>query len=114
MNEFEKFGFKGKELVVTIAEELRNQLHLDIKNGTILFERVLERYYKEVEEYFKEYEKYFKNLQLVKLSVSPEDVENYNILQNKIKDYRKKMITILRDFIKHKEDFYSFMLNKPN
>jgi hypothetical protein len=114
LNEFEKFGFRGKELAVTIAEELRNQLHLDIKNGTILLERAIERYYKEVEEYFKEYEKYFKKLELVKLSVTSEDVDNYKILQNKIKDYRKIMVTILRDFIKHKEDFYSFMLSKPN
>jgi hypothetical protein len=114
LNEFEKFGFKGKELAVTIAEELRNQLHLDNKNGIILLERAIERYYKEVEEYFKEYEKYFKKLELVKLSVTSEDVENYNRLQNKIKDYRKIMITILRSFIKRKEDFYSFMLSKPN
>ncbi len=114
LNEFEKFGFKGKELIVTIAEELRNQLHLDIKNGTILLERVIERYYKEVEEYFKEYEKFFKSLQFVKHSVSQEDLENYHALQNKIKDYRKNMINILRDFSKRKEDFYSFMLSKPN
>lgn len=112
LNDFEKFGFKGKELVVTIAEELRNQLHLDIKNGTFLLERAIERYYKEVEEYFKEYEKYFKHLELVKLSVSSDDLANYNLLQNKLNDYRKNMITILRDFIKYKEDFYSFTLNE--
>ena len=113
LNEFEKFGFKGKKLIVTIAEELRNQLHLDSKNGTILLERAIERYYKEVEEYFKEYEKYFKHLELVKHSVSSNDLENYKILQNKIYDYRRKMIAILSDFIKHKADFYSFMLSKP-
>ena len=74
-----------------------------------MFERAIERYYKEVEEYFKEYEKYFNSIQL-KLSVSPEDLENYNTLQNKINEYRKNMITILRDFIKRKEDFYGFIL----
>ena len=113
LNEFEKFGFKGKELAVTIAEELRNQLHLDNKNGIILLERAIERYYKEVEEYFKEYEKYFKKLELVKLSVTSDDVENYNILQNKIYEYRRNIIAILRDFLEYKEDFYSFMLSKP-
>lgn len=113
MNEFEKFGFKGKDLVVTIAEELRNQLHLDSKNGTILLERAIERYYKEVEEYFKEYDKYFKHLELVKHSVSSDDLKSYNILQNKIYDFRKNMIAILRDFLSYKEDFYSFMLSKP-
>ena len=112
LNEFDRFGFKGKELVVTIAEELRNQLHLDIKNGTILLERAIERYYKEVEEYFKEYDKYFKRLELVKLSVSSDDLANYNLLQNKLNDYRKNMITVLRDFIKYKEKFYSFILNE--
>lgn len=113
LNEFEKFGFKGKELAVTIAEELRNQLHLDNKNGIILLERAIERYYKEVEEYFKEYEKYFKKLELVKLSMTSDDVENYNILQNKIYEYRRNIIAILRDFLEYKEDFYSFMLSKP-
>ena len=88
LNDFEKFGFKGKELVVTIAEELRNQLHLDIRNGILLLERAIERYYKEVENYFKD----------------------HNIPKNKINDYRKNMISILRDFNKDKEEFYSFVL----
>jgi hypothetical protein len=62
-----------------------------------------------VEEYFRDYKKYFNSIQL-KLSVSPEDLENYNTLQNKINEYRKNMIFILRDFIKRKEDFYDFIL----
>ena len=107
MNEFEKFGFKGKELVVTIAKELRSQLHLDIRNGVILLERAIERYYKEVETYFDD-------LQLVKLSAKPEELEKYNILQNELDIYRKNMITILRDFIKYKERFFSFNLKEQN
>ena len=49
--QFEELGFKGKELIVTIAEELRNQLHLDIPDGAFLLERAIERYYKEFEKY---------------------------------------------------------------
>ena len=86
---FEKFGFKGKELAITIAMELKSQLHLDIRNGVILLERATERYYKEVE-------RYFDDLQLVKLSAKPEELEKYNILQNELDIYRKNMITILR------------------
>ena len=104
---FEKFGFKGKELTITIAKELRSQLHLDFRNGVILLERAIERYYKEVE-------RYFDDLQLVKLSAKPEENENYNILQNELNIYRKNMISILRDFIKYKERFFSFNLKEQN
>ena len=107
LNVFEKFGFKGKELAITIAKELRSQLHLDIRNGVILLERAIERYYKEVETYFDD-------LQLVKLSAKPEELEKYNILQNELDIYRKNMITILRDFIKYKERFFSFNLKEQN
>jgi hypothetical protein len=107
LNVFEKFGFKGKELAITIAKELRSQLHLDTRNGVILLERAIERYYKEVETYFYD-------LQLVKLSAKPEELEKYNILQNELDIYRKNMITILRDFIKYKERFFSFNLKEQN
>jgi hypothetical protein len=107
LNVFEKFGFKGKELAITIAKELRSQLHLDTRNGVILLERAIERYYKEVETYFDD-------LQLVKLSAKPEELEKYNILQIELDIYRKNMITILRDFIKYKERFFSFNLKEQN
>ena len=102
LNVFEKFGFKGKELAITIAKELRSQLHLDTRNGVILLERAIERYYKEVETYFDD-------LQLVKLSAKSEELEKYNILQNELDIYRNNMITILRDFIKYKERLFSFI-----
>ena len=92
---------------MTIAKELRSQLHLDTRNGVILLERAIERYYKEVETYFDD-------LQLVKLSAKPEELEKYNILQNELDIYRKNMITILRDFIKYKERFFSFNLKEQN
>ena len=104
---FEKFGFKGKELAITIAMELKSQLHLDIGNGVILLERATERYYKEVETYFDD-------LQLVKLSAKPEELEKYNILQNELDIYRKNMITILRGFINYKEDFFRFILKEAD
>ena len=102
LNVFEKFGFKGKELAITIVKELRSQLHLDTRNGVILLERAIERYYKEIETYFDE-------LQLVKLSAKPEELEKYNILQIELDIYRKNMITILRDFINTRRDFLALI-----
>jgi hypothetical protein len=107
LNVFEKFGFKGKELAITIAKELRSQLHLDTRNGVILLERAIERYYKEVETYFYD-------LQLVKLSAKPEELEKYNILQKELDYYRKNMITILRDFMNYKESFFRFVLKEAD
>jgi len=104
---FEKFGFKGKELTITIAKELRSHLYLDIRNGVILLERAIERYYKEVETYFDD-------LQLVKLSAKPEELEKYNILQNELDIYRKNMITILRDFTNYKKYFFRFVLKEAD
>jgi hypothetical protein len=108
LNVFEKFGFKGKELAITIAEELRNQLHLDMRKGVILLERAIERYHKEVETYFDD-------LQLIRLSAKPEELEKYGILQlhNELDRYRKNMITILRDFNNYKEKFFRFVLKEP-
>ena len=107
LNVFETFGFKGKELTITIAKELRSQLHLDIRNGVILLESAIERYYKEVETYFDD-------LQLIKLSANPEELEKYNILQNELDIYRKNMIAILRDFINYKQSFFRFVLKEPH
>ena len=94
-------------MAISIAEELRNQLHLDIRNGVILLERAIERYYKEVETYFED-------LQLVKLSAKSEELEKYNILQKELDNYRKNMITILRDFSNYKERFFRFVLKEPH
>ena len=94
LNEFEELGFKGKELIVTIAEELRNQLHLDIPDGNFLLEIAIQRYYKEFQKY-----------------ILPNQSPAYVSLIN---DYQKNMITILRDFIKYKERFFSFNLKEQN
>lgn len=112
LNEFEKAGFKGKELVVTIAEELKNQLYLAGTSGTILFERAIERYLKEFHEYFKEYEIYFRS-QSLKKSVNPDELEEFDKLLKKIYDFRKKMITILIEIIKYKEEYYLDIPDEP-
>lgn len=112
LDEFDKAGFKGKELVVTIAEELRNQLHLAGKSGTILFERVIERYLKEFHEYFKEYEISFRS-QSLKNSVNPEGLEEFDKLLKKIYFFRKKMITILIEIIQYKEEYYLDIPDEP-
>jgi len=90
LNEFEELGFKGKELIVTIAEELRNQLHLDIPNGNFLLERAIERYYKEFQKY-----------------ILPKQSPLYVSLIN---DYQKNMISLLKDFIKDKQPVFGFSL----
>ena len=94
-------------MTITIAKELRSHLHLDIRNGVILLERALERYYKEVE-------RYFEDLQLVKLSAKPEELEKLNILQKELDDYRENMIKILRDFINYKEISFRFVLKEAD
>lgn len=91
LNEFEELGFKGKELSVTIAEELRHQLHLDIPDGNFLLERATERYYKEFQKYF----------------LFIETPSSYLSL---IKDYEKKIISLLKDSIKLKQIVFGFSL----
>ena len=91
LNEFEELGFKGKELIVTIAEELRNQLHLDIPDGNFLLERTIERYYKEFQKYFL-------------------FIEAPSLYLSIIKDFEKNIVSLLKNSIKNKQLVLSFSL----
>lgn len=94
LKQFEELGFKGKELIVTIAEELRNQLHLDIPDGNFLLERAIERYYKEFQKY-------------ILFKQSPAYLSLIN-------DYQKNIISLLKDSIKYKQTVFGFSLKEHN
>ncbi|HET7643110.1 MAG TPA: hypothetical protein VFK40_06355, partial [Nitrososphaeraceae archaeon] len=91
LDKFEELGFKGKEWSVTIAEELRNQLHLDILDGNFLLERATERYYKE-------FQKFFYDLEISSLYLSI------------IKDYEKNIVSFLKNSIRNKQLVFNFSL----
>ena len=89
----EELGFKGKELIVTIAEELRTQLHLDIPDGAFLLERAIERYYKEFQKY------------ILFIELSPSHL-------SLIKEFEKIIISLLKGSIKNKQMVFGFSLKE--
>jgi hypothetical protein len=93
LKQFEELGFKWKELVLTIAEELRTQLHLDTSDGVFLLERATERYYKEFQKY------------ILFLNLSPSHL-------SLIKNYEKSIISLLKHSIKSKQTVFSFSLKE--
>ena len=93
LKEFEELGFTGKELLVTIAEELRTQLHLDISDGAFLLERAIERYYKEFQKYT-----LFNKVPSSYVSI--------------INDYEKNIICLIKDSIINKQTVFGFSLKE--
>ena len=93
LKQLEELGFKGKELIVTIAEELRTQLHLDIPDGAFLLERAIERYYKEFQKY------------ILFIELSPSHL-------SLIKEFEKFIISLLKGSIKNKQMVFGFSLKE--
>jgi hypothetical protein len=93
LKHLEELGFKGKELIVTIAEELRTQLHLDIPDGAFLLERAIERYYKEFQKY------------ILFIELSPSHL-------SLIKEFEKIIISLLKGSVKNKQMVFNFSLKE--
>ena len=93
LKQLEELGFKGKELIVTIAEELRTQLHLDIPDGAFLLERAIERYYKEFQKY------------ILFIKFSPSHL-------SLIKEFEQIIISLLKSSIKNKQMVFGFSLKE--
>ena len=106
-NEIEQFGFNGKKVAITIADELRNQLHIDIDNDTFLSQRFTERFYSE----FEKVTRYFRFL---KLESEGDEFHKYEILENRINTYLKKIIFLQIKFIENKEEIFRWILKELN
>ena len=93
------------KVAITIAKELRNQLHIDIDNDTFLLQRFTERFYSE----FEKAARYFRFL---KLNSEHNEFHKYEILENPINTYLKKIIFLQIKFIENKEEIFRWMLKE--
>ena len=93
----EQVGFDGKKIAITIANELRNQLHIDIDNDYFLLQRFTERFYFE----FEKAATYFR---YIKLNSAHNEFHKYEELENQINKYLKKIIFLQIRFIEYKEE----------
>ena len=99
----EQVGFDGKKIAITIANELRNQLHIDTDNDYFLLQRFTERFYSE----FEKAATYFRYL---KLNSAHNEFYKYEELENQINKYLKKIIFLQIRFIEYKEEILRGML----
>ena len=104
-NEIEQYGFDGRKVTITVANELRNQLHIDTDNDTFLLQRFTERFYSE----FEKASRYFRFL---KLNSEPDEFSKYEILENRINAYLKKIIFLQIRFIENKEEIFRRILKE--
>ena len=108
LTEFKEYGFPAEQILLEIAGELRNQLHLDTNNDdNYLLCKATERY-------FFQLETHFSSIMDNPLSKMPfrKRCNDYISLRYILYNYRKRIIPILREWIDYQTSFCNFYDNK--